>query len=243
MNMRLDRLIDELFNYSADKCRDRPNVLARDPYSHRETQYRSLHESAKAIPRDDLTRHGLGLWTVESQHTAGKIYWVKLKEERCPQPRCLKCRDCGVCRHMVTCTCERAKRDDLCRHIHACCTYFSDVVRSQFPIPQRNEGILEELVQTTAIVLADKVPLDDLLEKMMLESIDELREIEPAAKRKVVLDFVAKTYDVVNSSPSTAATTPTSTPQRRFPPANERMTPQRARYQGTPRNIMRGQLP
>lgn len=157
MNIRMDSLLSHLLDYLGSKLRSRIETVTTDGKSYREVPILEAHRRAANIPKDSIHREVAGVWLVPSRSQEGVTYKVALGGP-CPQPLCLRCRECDLCVHMVTCTCPRHERDELCSHVHACGSHFQEDVRMRFSKRNRKSAFTE-LEYLDAFVKADEQKL------------------------------------------------------------------------------------
>lgn len=123
---RLDNLIHKLVVKSKDDVKRRFNKILCNSYSFRDKPVRGAHSRGLAIKAVDIITSAPRSWMVKSQGQApgvgfNEYYSVDVVRDTCGEARCLTCRECKVCRHMVTCSCyDYSINDNICKHIHAC---------------------------------------------------------------------------------------------------------------------------
>lgn len=124
---RLDNLIHKLVIKSKDDIKRRFIKIQSNSYSFRDKEVRPAHAKGLLISDNDIIDCGSGGWLVKSQ-SMDRFYMVELLSS-CKEVRCLTCRDCKVCRHMVKCEClDYTSNDNICKHIHACISRNPNVV-------------------------------------------------------------------------------------------------------------------
>lgn len=240
MNLRMDSLIFHLSEKMVYDVRSRFRNVALNPRTKRDYQLLRQHKSARSIPLANISQVPEGYWKVRSQSTRDVVHTVRLLVQ-CLQPLCLKCRDCDVCVHMVSCTCAHYQRNELCRHIHACCIHFP--VRLRFPerVPEQQ---LAELHELEPLIMASQKSELDLMREMaegVLSNMDSDNQIRLFKSICAEGLRTPATPRPSNPTPSVPALLSPQVPPRPSPqepatpsssrqPWNKLTTPQRQRY-------------
>lgn len=147
---RVDAIIQMLLDKTDADLDRQIYKIVKNPRTTRDHQVAHMHEKGAKIPPNDIASEN-GSWLVTSQSHPDKSY-VVTPRERCPVSTCLRCRTCGVCAHMMECTCPFFSRGELCKHIHAVCLQNADWIAERFPKISREERLqgLESLGQLRA---------------------------------------------------------------------------------------------
>lgn len=138
---RVDDIIQMLMNKSSADIERRILKVSKNVYTFRDKEIRKIHQNALKINVENITDNG-GKWFVASQSNPSQSYTVTLLQD-CATRLCLKCRDCGVCYHMVMCNCVYYERGNLCKHIHAVCFHNPRVIAARFRKLSREEELKE----------------------------------------------------------------------------------------------------
>lgn len=226
-NHRLDRLVDLLLRKSRNDLHRRARKLLKDPPTARDHHIRELHKEGSLIDVNDVIMLDEGKWRVKSQETPAISYNVSLVE-MCFVPRCLRCRTCELCTHMVTCSCLFYQRGELCKHIHACGIHFRDLIRTVFP-KRGNDLIIKELKSLDVLAECD-VPkeLAELRSRVTGILISNSKSLNSEAEIAYLKDICKinspRTTTAALESPSRQGQ---NTPKTSRPPPNQLITPQR----------------
>lgn len=134
-NLRLDKLVYNLVVKSRDDLFARIRKAAKNPYHKRNKVMADQHRASSAI-LTGIQKAG-SHWLVTSK--SGEIHRVTLAKDDCHIHNCLRCKVCGICRHMVSCDCNiSTKSRNLCIHAHTVCIHNLDVVSDRFPERKRD---------------------------------------------------------------------------------------------------------
>lgn len=202
-NRRLDTLIYRLSCMVDTEVKGHFQSVTKDKYTYKEKDIVATHRRAITIMSDELTRIAPATWNVRSQNQRDHLYTVQLREQ-CTVDKCLQCRDCGVCHHMVTCTCQRNVREELCVHIHACCVHFCEEVRQKFR-KRRREDNFEELKRLEPFIAAATSDRHSILHDAAKDALESAREkLQPGDFQQVCEAVLAA---VVPDSPHTPLST------------------------------------
>lgn len=164
------------------------------------------HNRGMKISQGDLVPLGSAGWRVHSQREELLYYSVKIVGDICREVRCLPCRDCKICRHMIKCSCaDYTSNDNICKHIHAC------ISRNPHAVAPRRVDIEKELKEML---------------KSFVTVTPDYREISTAKADTIVMAIKTET-DPNRLVDISAAYDAAGAREKRRGPANKIMTPQR----------------
>lgn len=123
-NYRLDEVVEVLVQKTKKDLVDRFIKVAKNPATNRYREMRPRHDKGMLIPRSDIVATAApNCWHVKSASVADQWYEVR-QLQNCAIPLCVRCCKCGVCHHMMECSCADNSRLHVCKHIHAICIQF-----------------------------------------------------------------------------------------------------------------------
>lgn len=120
--------------------------VVRNPPTKRDLDVLKRHRKALDISVDMIMGEG-SRWLVNSETSEPISYVVLFTPHECHNfSSCLKCRICGICRHVMSCGCEDFAGGHLCKHVHAVMLCNPDLIQ-QLPagssISERRSQVLE----------------------------------------------------------------------------------------------------
>lgn len=153
---RLDNLINTLVKKGKDDIKRRFNKIQCSSYSFRDKDVQAAHLRGISIHDVDIINCGSGGWKVRRQFKPdgvadNRYYDVQILGDICKEVRCLPCRVCKVCRHMLKCSCyDYTINDNVCKHIHACISRNPHAVAPRYVDTEQELARMVKYFQTNA---------------------------------------------------------------------------------------------
>ena len=234
---RLDKAITTVTNAIAKKLLSRLISMERGKLTARVALIRKRHRSCLEMNENySIVENGNKFVVMKSIGSSLITYDVEKTDENCSCP--IKCDDCGVCIHNMTCSCvDYCVGFVICKHIHFVCKNDNNVSTeavTDHPVEENN--LIVELNESKARKELEKdiiVPQlisksnDDSKKNRVLNKLEELtRRLSKCDSNSDIFQFAESNIDSINAY-FDLSKCPTLPPDASRTPANKLIEKQR----------------
>lgn len=143
-NKRLDRLIQTLLKYLRHISFQRIIKLEKGKITGRIALIQKRHDSSKKLSLELVTEVDSSTWKVKSETNTDE-YMVQEITRTCPESCQIKCHECSICVHLLSCTCpDSLLKHTICKHVHLVIRY-----RNNIPLSSRSSSTVLPQIETS----------------------------------------------------------------------------------------------
>ena len=191
LNRRVDTCLLNLIKFSRDKIFSRVRKFTKNAPTYRENTINDAHNRSKALSLEKVEEVDNGIYKVQGE-TKESWYSVVGNEKSCDS--CiLRCVDCGICSHTLSCTCPRFLLYGIsCKHVHLVKRFIDNNLEDSIPTAHSTGAATKEYA---------KAQIKDSLQALSSTQQKNENQARDTKKMKVkIIDMMRAKETVITES-------------------------------------------